>query len=145
MVDKNCFYCTGEKPLSDLMIEIMHLPHSMVFFFRDQKNPGRCVVAYKEHYRELYEIPEKDFHGYMNEVRAVSRAVSELYKPDKLNYAVYGDGVPHVHFHIVPKYKNGVSWGGPFDDKLPVVHLSEQEYAAQVQQLREQINKVLEG
>jgi len=102
------------------------------------------VVAYKEHYRELYEIPESDYLSYMKEVRAVSQAVSELYKPDKLNYAIYGDGVPHVHFHIVAKYKNGVTWGEPFSDKLPVVHLSEQEYASEIEKLRQRINKIME-
>ncbi|HZK61648.1 MAG TPA: HIT family protein [Anaerovoracaceae bacterium] len=126
------------------MYEIMQLPYSIVYFFRDQKNPGRCVVAYKEHYSELYEIPEADYLSYMKEVRAVSQAVSELYKPDKLNYAIYGDGVPHVHFHIVAKYKNGVTWGGPFSDKLPVVHLSEQEYASEIEKLRQRINKIME-
>ena len=28
---------------------------------------------------------------------------------------VYGDTLYHKHFHIVPKYKNGVSFGGAFD------------------------------
>lgn len=145
MKDDKCFYCTGEKPLSDLMLEIMHLSYSTVYFFSDQKNPGRCVVAYKEHYRELHEIPEKDCIQYIKEVRGVAKAISELYHPDKLNYAIYGDGVPHVHFHIVPKYKDGISWGGPFSDKLPVVHLSEQEYASQIKQLRQQISKIMEA
>jgi len=126
------------------MLEVMRLPYSIVYFFRDQKNPGRGVVAYKEHYRELYEIPEADCIRYMVEVRAVSQAVSKMYKPHKLNYAVYGDGVPHVHFHMVPKYKDEVSWGEPFSDKLHMVHLSEQEYACQIEQLREHINKIME-
>ena len=125
------------------MFEVMRLPYSTVYFLRDQKNPGRCVVVYKEHYCELYEIPEPECIRYMIEVRTVSRAVSELYKPDKLNYAIYGDGVPHVHFHIVPKYKDGVSWGEPFSDKLHVVHLSEQEYTSQIEQLREYINNIM--
>jgi len=142
--EKDCFYCTGGRPLSDLMIEIMKLPYSTVYFFKDQKNPGRCVVTYKEHYEELYEIPEEDCLHYMKEVRGVSKAISELYRPDKLNYAIYGDGVPHVHFHIVTKYKNGVSWGGPFSDNLSVVHLSEKEYASQIEKLRQCINNIME-
>jgi len=142
--NENCFYCSGKKPLSDLMTEVIQLNFSTVYFFLDQKNPGRCVIAYKDHYRELYEIQEADCCEYIKEVRIVARAVSELYTPDKLNYAIYGDGVPHLHLHLVPKYKDGVSWGGPFSDKLPVVHLSDEDYISQIEQLRRHISKIME-
>jgi diadenosine tetraphosphate (Ap4A) HIT family hydrolase len=128
-----------------MMIEITKLNFSTVYFFKDQKNPGRCVVAYKEHYRELYEIPEADCMNYIKEVRIVAQAINEIYHPDKLNYAIYGDGVPHVHFHLVPKYKGGISWGEPFNDKLPVFHLDEQEYATNIQLLKQQICKIMEA
>lgn len=143
--DTNCFYCTGEKPLTDLMIEITKLNFSTVYFFKDQKNPGRCVVAYKDHCRELYEIPEGDYENYLKEVRIVTQAIHDIYHPDKLNYAIYGDGVPHVHFHLVPKYKGGVSWGEPFSDKLPKVELSAEEYDSQIKKLHMQIKKIMEA
>ena len=55
---------------------------------------------------------------------------------DKLNYAVYGDLSPHLHVHIVPKYKGGVSWGQPFSDSLPKVLLTDAEYDAMIADLR---------
>ena len=68
-----------------------------------------------------------------NELREV---LDELYHPDKINYATYGDGMPHVHVHIVPKYKGGVSWGQPFSDSLPKVLLTDAEYDAMIADLR---------
>jgi len=44
--------------------------------------------------------------------------------------------MPHVHVHIVPKYKGGVSWGQPFSDSLPKVLLTDAEYDAMIADLR---------
>ena len=69
------------------------------------------------------------------------KAIYDLYHPDNLNYATYGDGVPHVHVHVVPKYKDGLNWGSPFDDTLPKVLLSDEEYTEMVNALRTEILK----
>ena len=79
--------------------------------------------------------------GYFAEVSKVAKAIYDLYKPDKINYATFGDGVPHVHVHVVPKYKGGLNWGVPFDDTLPKQLLSEEEYAEAVEKLRAEIAK----
>ena len=31
----------------------------------------------------------------------------EIFNPDKVNYGAYGDTGHHLHFHLVPKYKDG--------------------------------------
>ena len=73
---------------------------------------------------------------YFADVAKVAKVLDELYHPDKINYATYGDGMPHVHVHIVPKYKGGVSWGQPFSDSLPKVLLTDAEYDAMIADLR---------
>ena len=35
--------------------------------------------------------------GYFEELAATAKAIFELYHPDKINYATFGDLVPHVH------------------------------------------------
>ena len=47
--------------------------------------------------------------------------------------------MPHVHVHVVPKYKGGLNWGEPFDDTLPKELLSEEEYGKMVDELKEKI------
>ena len=144
MGDQTCFYCTGEGPLNGLLTKILSLQNSTVYFFRDQKNPGRCVVACRGHYRELYEIPDRERAAYLEEVCLVARAIANLYQPDKVNYAIYGDLVPHVHFHVVPKYAGGVSWGKPFSDALPKIILDERETASKIEELRREILRLTE-
>ena len=134
----DCFYCTKDQRLQDLMIPMAELTWSDVYLFRDQKHYGRCVVALKEHKTELFQLSEEQRNGFFAEVSAVARAIAEHTKADKINYAIYGDLVSHFHVHLVPKQKDGLQWGGPFTDTLPKVHLSDEEYKALADALRVQ-------
>lgn len=136
-----CFYCENGEKLRSLMIEICELPYSKVYLNRDQKHRGRCIVALKDHKTEYFQMTPEENAGYFAEVSKVARAIFDLYHPDKINYATYGDGVPHVHVHIVPKYQDGLNWGAPFDDTLPKQLLSDGEYGEMVEALRTEILK----
>ncbi len=131
-----CFYCENGEKLHSLMIEICELPNSIVYLNRDQKHPGRCIVCLKEHKCEYFELSPEQNAGFFAEVAQVAKAIYDTYHPAKINYATYGDGVPHVHVHVVPKYKDGLNWGEPFDDSLPKKYLTEEEYADMIQKLR---------
>ena len=86
--------------------------------------------------RKLVTTAAAGYSSYGNQIGLATGMVDELYHPDKINYATYGDGMPHVHVHIVPKYKGGVSWGQPFSDSLPKVLLTDAEYDAMIADLR---------
>ena len=132
-----CFYCEKDnEKRKALMLDVCELPYSIVYLFRDQKNKGRCVVAFKGHKTEYFQLTPEENAGYFADVAKVAKVLDELYHPDKINYATYGDGMPHVHVHIVPKYKGGVSWGQPFSDSLPKVLLTDAEYDAMIADLR---------
>jgi diadenosine tetraphosphate (Ap4A) HIT family hydrolase len=50
---------------------------------------------------------------------------------------VCDDLYPHFHMHLVPKYKGGKTWGGPFDMALSEKNTpSEAEFAAIVEEIR---------
>jgi diadenosine tetraphosphate (Ap4A) HIT family hydrolase len=34
----------------------------------------------------------------------LARAVEECFRPHKLNYELLGNQVPHLHWHVVPRY-----------------------------------------
>ena len=132
-----CFYCEKDnEKRKALMLDVCELPYSIVYLFRDQKNKGRCVVAFKGHKTEYFQLTPEENAGYFADVAKVAKVLDELYHPDKINYATYGDGMPHVHVHIVPKYKGGVSWGQPFSDSLPKVLLTDAECDAIVHVVR---------
>ena len=139
--DNPCMYCAKDERLTNIMIEICELDASVLYLFREQTYKGRCVVAYKkEHKNEIFELPEEELILFSKDVARVAKAISKAFQPGKINYGAYGDKMPHIHFHIVPKHENAPKWGGTFD-MLPEqkVYLSEEEYAAVIKQIRDNL------
>jgi len=135
-MENHCFYCTKDERLSNLMFEIAKLKVSTFFFFKDQTYKGRCVIAYNGHAKELSDIPVNELPLFAEDLAKAVKAIETVFNPDKINYASFGDKLPHLHFHLVPKYKNGPSWGGAFAiTPDPTIHLQENEYQLYIDQL----------
>ena len=137
MKDCNCGYCVGGEPLAKFGIKICDLQASQLVLFKEQSHPGRVIVAYKDHISELVDISPEDRAAYFEDVARVSRAIHKAFRPDKVNYGAYGDGGCHMHFHLVPKYKDDFEWGTTFAMNPARVTLSDEEYAETINQIKE--------
>ncbi|MBC8011675.1 MAG: HIT family protein [Burkholderiales bacterium] len=133
----DCLYCRQDQRLADLMIEVAPLQVSTLYLFKEQTHPGRCVVAYRSHVNELFELPEAELALFMQDVARAARTIKTAFNPAKINYGAYSDKLPHLHFHLVPKYVDGPAWGAPFAMMPePKRLLSESEYADTLARLR---------
>jgi diadenosine tetraphosphate (Ap4A) HIT family hydrolase len=78
--------------------------------------PGYVYVIWKgRHVAEPTELTVDELAGFWDEVAVVGRAVEACYKPAKVNYLVLGNGVPHLHVHIVPRPYDDPMAGGPIE------------------------------
>jgi len=121
------------------MIKVCQLPNSTVYLFREQTYKGRCIVTYKDHATELYELKGGALLDYMEDVNKVARAMKELFNPAKINYGAYSDKLPHLHMHLVPKYIDGPDYGGVFVMNPQKNYLSEEEYQQIVNDLKSKL------
>ena len=60
----------------------------------------------------------------------------KIFNSDKVNYGAYGDTGHHLHFHFVPKYKDGYEWGSVFAMNPGGKTLSDEEYQDMVEKCR---------
>ncbi len=65
------------------------------------------------HVTEPTDLSEEEAAGFWREVLLVSRAVEQVYSPLKMNLMMLGNQVPHLHTHIVPRYRDDADAGGP--------------------------------
>ena len=137
--DENCLYCTRNLLQKELMIEICDLKASTLFLFKEQSYPGRCVVAYKEHINELFELSDEDRNLFMKDVAHVAETMQKVFSPKKINYGAYSDKLAHLHFHIVPKYGEGLTFGSTFEMNPQKNYLSESEYQAMIKRIKSQL------
>ncbi len=110
----DCFYCARDARLTKILIEVCRLEVSTLYLFRDQTYRGRCVVALDVHETELFRLDPAMLQRFARDVARAAAALQRAFAPDKINYAIYGDLAPHLHYHVVPKYRGGPSWGEPF-------------------------------
>lgn len=136
----DCQYCRKDQRLHDLMIEVAPLSASTLYLFREQTHRGRCIVAYRAHVNELFELPEAELNAFMHDVAVAAKAIHAAFGPKKINYGAYSDKLPHLHMHLVPKYEGGAAWGAPFE-MMPANKklLPEAEYLALIATLRAQL------
>ncbi len=127
----DCLYCRKDQRLQDLMIEIAPLEVSTLYLFREQTHRGRCVVAYRAHVNELFELSDSELTHFTRDVARAAKAIKAACQPNKINYGAYSDKLPHLHMHLVPKYEGGPAWGAPFE-MMPATKklLAEVDYAA---------------
>ena len=131
MKDQSCAYCMREDNpalLDAFGIFICKLSVSDLILFKEQSHPGRCIVAYRDHVSELTELSDEDRNAFFADVAKAAKAVHTAFHPDKVNYGAYGDTGRHLHFHLVPKYRDQFEWGGVFQMDPKRVTLSQQEY-----------------
>jgi len=136
---KDCLYCQNNETLHNLMIEFAQLRVSRVFLFKEQSYRGRCLVAYKDHVNDLNELSEADRNAFMADVCQVTSAMQKAFNPEKINYGAYSDKLCHLHFHLAPKYKDGLDYGGIFQMNPQKTYLTDEEY----QQMIEEIKKYM--
>jgi diadenosine tetraphosphate (Ap4A) HIT family hydrolase len=68
--------------------------------------PGYCRVILKRHVREMTDLEPAERDQLMRVVYAVEAAVREALQPDKMNLASLGNMVPHLHWHVVPRFRD---------------------------------------
>lgn len=93
--------------------KIVEFTYSIAYLNLDQSYRGKTIVVFKEHFDTLLEVPKDIFDAANAEMLKIASALDKAFVPDRLNFAILGNVVPHVHWHIVPRYKADPNWGGP--------------------------------
>jgi diadenosine tetraphosphate (Ap4A) HIT family hydrolase len=75
--------------------------------------PGFCRVILNRHAREMAELAPAERDGLMAVVWAVESAVRETMQADKMNLASLGNLVPHVHWHVIARFRDDRHFPGP--------------------------------
>ncbi|MCH9828261.1 MAG: HIT family protein [Gammaproteobacteria bacterium] len=89
------------------------LHSSNVLLSQDQYFPGWCLVTARRHVVDLFELNDEERFGLETDARTVAFALNNLCNPGRMNYAIFGNVVPHLHWNIIPRYRDDGLWGSP--------------------------------
>ncbi len=77
----------------------------------DADFPGFTRVIWHDHVSEMTELSEADRLAFMDVVWRVEAVMRTELSPKKVNLAQLGNMVPHLHWHVIPRW--------PLDSRFP--------------------------
>lgn len=141
ILDQNCAYCMKGDLVAKFGYFCCEMESSNVYIFKEQSHPGRVIVAHKKHVSEIIELTDEERNQFFKDINTVSNSIHKVFNPDKVNYGAYGDTGHHLHFHLVPKYKDDFEWNGVFLMNPGLKIASDAECEEIAKKLRAAMNK----
>ncbi|MBI1277685.1 MAG: HIT domain-containing protein [Anaerolineaceae bacterium] len=94
---------------------IAEMSISTLLLYREQRFHGYCLLSFSAwDATSLESLSDTEYSQFMTDVRTASKAIRITCNPDHMNYELLGNSNPHLHWHIVPRYKTDPRWGQPF-------------------------------
>lgn len=112
-----------------------------LLLMNDSRYPWFVLVPERDNIRELHELEDADRRQLWEESARLSRILSRLFNPDKLNIAALGNQVPQLHVHHIVRYRHDPAWPAPVWGKL----LATPYYSAEQTKIRNLLLNNLQG
>lgn len=77
-----------------------------VVLVADEHYPGTCRVILNHHVREMTDLDRDGRERLMNVVFASESMLRQTMSPHKINLASLGNMVPHLHWHVIPRFSD---------------------------------------
>ena len=121
---ENCVLCADVKPNEDELI--WRGDDCRVILVNDPDLPGFCRVIWNHHIADMTELTHGEREHLMHLVFVVEEAVRRVMKPAKVNLAALGNMVPHIHWHVIPRFKDdaffpGSIWSARIQETPPAI------------------------
>lgn len=105
----NCIFC-NPSPERELILESAT---AYAMFDKFPVNEGHALIIPKKHTPNYFDLTFKEQSACWFILNRVKKIISEKFKPDGFNiginvHAPAGQTVPHVHIHLIPRYKGDV-------------------------------------
>jgi diadenosine tetraphosphate (Ap4A) HIT family hydrolase len=90
------------------------LSASSLYLGKNQTYRGHCSLIFDlRHASRPDQLTAEEWTAYCADLFAAQRAVVTVTRPDHINVESLGNVVPHLHWHIIPRYVGDPRWGMP--------------------------------
>ena len=105
--EENCIFCkivSGEIPAN----KVYEDDHTLAFLSIGPNNPGHTLVIPKDHFENIYGLPDETLCRTMIAVKKIALAIKNGLDADGVNIGMNNEGsagqeINHAHFHIIPR------------------------------------------
>ncbi len=115
--------------------EVVRTDKFRVIRVDDPDFPGYFRLIWNEHVKENSDLSEEDRLILWRALCEIERIMNEELSPDKINLAEFGTMVPHLHWHLIARYRDDASY--------PDSYLSQKDRSTDEEKLVERREKTL--
>jgi diadenosine tetraphosphate (Ap4A) HIT family hydrolase len=114
---------------------------SSLYLSKNQTYRGHCQLVFDpRHVARVDLLSPDEWRALCDDLFRAQAAIMRTVRADHLNVESLGNIVPHVHWHIVPRYRGDPRWGSPIwltslDDMIDT-RLSVEEQGELIERLR---------
>ena len=97
-----------------------------VVLINDHSYPGYCRIESIVHIKEMTDLTDALQKECLQLLLNIEKGLRKLLAPDKINLASLGNKTPHLHWHIIPRYKIIITSQGLFGQlqkKIAILNL----------------------
>ena len=137
--------CPFDRPRADSNDEwdlIAPLRVSTLYLSKNQTYRGHCMQMLDlRHATRPDELSSEEWLQFCADLYVAQHAVTRTVAPDHINGVSLGNVIPHLHWHIIPRYRNDPRWGAPIwltrSREMPDTRLEANEHLRLLQSLRQ--------
>jgi diadenosine tetraphosphate (Ap4A) HIT family hydrolase len=87
---------------------------SSLYLTTNQTYRGHCQLIFdRRHAATPDQLTMDEWLAFCRDLHDAQAAIVHAVRPDHLNVESLGNVVPHLHWHIVPRYRSDPRWGSP--------------------------------
>lgn len=110
----DCWMDAPRPPVTDHWDLVAPLSISSLYLNSNQTYRGHCTLMFDaRHACQLVELTAAEQSAFMADLLVAQTAIMRAVTPDHLNLELLGNVVPHLHWHIIPRYFDDPRWGMP--------------------------------
>lgn len=84
-----------------------------VVLVNDPDYPGFCRVIWQAHIKEMTDLTASQRGRLMEVVFALEQVLRQTLSPEKINLASLGNVTPHLHWHVIPRFRSDPHFPNP--------------------------------
>lgn len=112
-------------------VSVLHV--SNVGLYNDARHPGRLIVTLRRHCEHFDQLRPDTMGMFMYDVQKCAGILRRVEGVERVNIAIMGNKIPHVHAHVIPRYTGEPNIKrSPWEDAAPLTEMSEERLDAMV-------------
>jgi histidine triad (HIT) family protein len=142
MAEEQCLFCAiaaGQVPSK----KVYEDSDTVALLDINPRNKGHTLIVTKKHHETIMDVPEEEAADLFKVVRRIAIAAMDAVEADGVNIGqnngkVAGQVIPHVHFHVIPRFESDEVKAGA-EALLPPKRLEDAEMNKIAKDIRENI------